>query len=173
MRKMKNLTYGIVFGLAIFGLVMMSVGNATAEHTSSVDRCWETEESGAWAVRVGYKGVGVEYWREYEDEHGAHIASAVRAEFGDGGLAEWWSTDMASTSSDRHSSTGANYYWDVEEFSFCPVDGYQIYFQNFGMLHVWEFDYVVTEERDTWWPWGDYEEEYDGTLTCNMYASFW
>jgi len=171
MTKIKNLAYGMVFGLVIFGLVMMSTGITTGSQISSRERSWETEESGAWGVAVGAKGVSVEYWREYEDEHGAHLASAVRPEFFDTGYADWWSMDRADTSSDRHSSAGANYYWDVEEFSFCPETGHSTHQGTDGIAHTWRLDYEVTEERDTWWPWGDYEKEYEDTISVHMYAS--
>ncbi|MFO7793318.1 MAG: hypothetical protein R6W73_10145 [Candidatus Saliniplasma sp.] len=170
MKKTKNMAYGIVFGLAIFGIVMMSMGIAAADRTSSVDKSWETTESGAQGIGVGAKGVNVEFWREYKSDHGAHIAAAARAGFYDGsGYAEWWSIDMADTNSDHH-GLGADYIW-TSDVEFDMYEGYETTQMSNGILHRWNFEYKVTEDRVTPWPWGGYYKVYEGTMTCSIYHS--
>ncbi len=164
MKKIKNVAYGMVFGLARFGLVMMgltpTLGTAVAEeeriesdilmpdpvpdptHTDGSGRCWNNEDSGARAVSVGYKGVDVRLDTSWQDSHGASIGIGVRGEKEDG---TGHFDDLAiETNSEQESDTNtarSDHLWDVIGLEFCPDDNVDYTVTNIGSRTYtgWQF----------------------------------
>ena len=145
MKRTKNLAYGMIFGLAIFGIVMMGI-TAIFQTTSAMEekreydinapdgpgdggndypywdasgRCWYNDEDGAYAVSAGYGGVTVGFETEWEDGHGASIGIAVRGNKEQGtGHFEEIAIETDARTEDYESWPSTDYYWDVKELKF-------------------------------------------------------
>ncbi len=173
MEKIKNVGYGIVFGLAILALLAMGT-TGTIETASAAEEIeeespdsvymgsadWEkhNEESGAYAISVGAKGVEVGFEYSWEDGHGAAVGMAMRGyqDHGNGEF-DWVTTAEGYRTGDSTGTWQSDHFWTV----IATDVWHEISDSGEWVQHEFELHYLVEHERDRFW--GGTEYNYHNT----------
>ncbi len=171
-QKIKKIGFGTMFGLALFGIlsVFLMTGTAAGDDIiHSSDRAWNVSQHGSYGFDVGAKGVGVSYWRSWNENHGAHIAMATRAELDHGtGQLAWASSDSRMITRDHRTWSGVRYTWRVRQFDF----RHRVVYWMTGRIHYLEYLYQVRHQRTTPWWWGEYTDDHPGRLQTIHFVSY-
>ncbi|MFW6176317.1 MAG: hypothetical protein ACOC40_01320 [Thermoplasmatota archaeon] len=153
---MNKKIYGIMFGLGVLCILESLIPGTTGAISSDRHKAWHVNSSGSWAINVGAKGVDVGVSHNFEDSHGAMVASAVRV--GDlnqeMGLVGWVTTSMFDISEDEYNLVTADHDWDVKYFTFKPVENndYYITYGPYMAWHHFRFNYKVVHDVNNVWP---------------------